>query len=106
MKFVFVPEITIGDILTIIMIMVISVTYYLSRRSEKKLQKAMFIRDYTKQLHKESGISSIFFDIDYNRFTFNREILGTEKEVHLVSLLDMLNSLAFNYVNGIIHIET
>jgi len=65
MKFVFVPEITIGDILTIIMIMVILVTYYFSRRSEKKLQKAIFIRDYTKQLHEKSGISSIFFDIDY-----------------------------------------
>lgn len=105
MKFVFVPEITIGNILTIIMIMVILVTYHLSRRFEKKLQKAMFIRDYTKQLYENSEISSVFFDIDYNKFTFNKEILGTEKEVHLVSLLDTLNSLAFNYVNGIINIK-
>lgn len=29
-------------------------------------------------------------------------MLGTEKELRLVKLLDMLNSLSFNYANGII----
>lgn len=98
----FVPEITIGDISTIIMIIVILQTYSLSRRAERKLQKATFVRDYTRQFYEDPEITSIFFDIDYNRFTFNKEMLGTEKELRLVKLLDMLNSLSFNYANGII----
>ena len=101
----FVPEITIGNILTIVTIIVALLTYYFSRRAQSKLEKAIFVRDYTNRFHKDKGIASIFLDIDYNRFTFDKEMLGTEKELRLINLLDMLNSLSFNNANGIIDIE-
>ncbi len=92
----FVPEITIGNILTIVTIIVALLTYHFSRRAQSKLEKAIFVRDYTNRFHKDKGIASIFLDIDYNRFTFDKEMLGTEKELRLINLLDMLNSLSFN----------
>jgi len=99
----FEKTITIGDLLTIVIILITITLYFTSRRAEKNLQRATFVRDYTMRFYEIPDLSLIFYEIDYGKFKFDEKILGTENEIRLVMLLDILNSLSFNVANKVIH---
>jgi hypothetical protein len=94
-------EITFGDLLTIIAIVLTLLIYLHSRSVEKRIQKASFLRDYLI-LFLQSPLSDTFFDVDYGKLHFSSELIGSKDEIRLTQLLEFLNNLCFNYYAGII----
>lgn len=98
-------ELTFGDLLTIVTILLTLLVYWHARRTERRLQKAVFVRDYLAQFLEHPQLADTFFEIDYHKFEFKEKILGTNKELRISQLLDVLNSLGFSYTNGIIELD-
>lgn len=100
----FEAKFTIGDLLTVLIIVVTLCIYWRFRSIERTMQKASFIRNYT-MLFYEPDVASMFFAIDYGRLVLDKSLLGTDFEMRLVKLLDIFNSVGFNYAKGIIELN-
>jgi hypothetical protein len=97
--FEFENKIDIGDILTLAAIAISLLTYILTQRENSKINRATFLQGYIKQFYDDADMSRLFLKIDYEKFLFNEDVLGTEEEIKIWKLLDLLNSISFHYFN-------
>lgn len=95
----------IGDLLTFGTILVTLIVYVLTQKENNKVNRATFLQGYNQHFYGDPELSKLFLDIDYDKFIFNSSELGTEKEIRIWKLLDLLNNIGFHYQNKTIKEE-
>jgi len=100
--------VTLGDILTIVAILVSVIGVLISlrmsalqKRRENVMAEAAFFRDYSFRFYDNPSIISIFTDLDRGRLEIEPgDSLDRDKEIQLLSLLDHLDSFAYNWIRA------
>lgn len=98
-------EVTLGNLLTIVAIAIALFLYLLSQRTERKLQTTKFVRDFAKDFYERREVSSLFREIDYEKFKFDDTMINTPRETTLLHLLDILDFIAVNCKNRVIKLD-
>lgn len=96
---VIVPTVAVGTLIWAV---------YAGNRSWKeslRIRKNEFVRNYTDDFYSAKELTQHFFDMDYQRFIFDEDDLGTTKETELCRLLDYLNTVAYAVNEGLVDQE-
>lgn len=79
-------------------------TWALNSRASRLTQRAEFIRNCTNDFYGSRALTSIFMDIDHDRFRYDASMLGTDKELDLIQYLDYFNAVGHNWCRGVVKI--
>ncbi|MFJ4204860.1 hypothetical protein ACIP2Y_35245 [Streptomyces sviceus] len=77
------------------------ITWALNSRSARRTRRSEFIRNCTNDFYENDNMTSLFMDIDYDRFKYDESILGTDKELDLIRFLDYFNMVGHNWRRGV-----
>jgi hypothetical protein len=79
--------------------------FWATRLRDRRVRQAELLRDYTNDLYDDERMTSIFMAVDHNRYAFDSSDYGTDKELALIRLLDLLNILGHNWDRKIITLD-
>jgi hypothetical protein len=80
-------------------------TYYRTRAAERRVRRAELVRNYTNDFYLNRDVTALFMDIDHERFVYDDGILGSDRELTLIHLLDYFNVLGHNWKRRIISLD-
>jgi hypothetical protein len=80
-------------------------TYYRTRAAERRLRRAELVRNYTNDFYFSRDVTTLFMDIDHERFVYDDGLLGSDRELALIHLLDYFNALGHNWKRRIVLLD-
>ncbi len=82
-------------------VVVAALTYFGSKRREIRIRRAELVRAYTNDFYADDEFLALFMDIDYNRLG-TEPIVGSDRELAVIRLLDFLNAMGHNWRRGVL----
>jgi hypothetical protein len=94
---IFKNEVTVGDILTLLGLLVASIGLFftwLSMRRGNRQARAQFLIDLLNQYRSDADLLSMYYEIEYGEFAYDGNFHTSEKEKKLDKLLGYFENIA------------